>query len=305
LSDERDEIARTIIIGLDRGEQGPDALALGGALAEALAATPLVATVVPHPRDLIGASELERALEVDTDDLFAVAREELAALAPRTRAIGSTSPAGALYQLAEDEGAVAIVVGSTHRGALGRAMPGSVGANLLRGAPCAVAVAPRNYAARDERRLQRLLVGFDGSPEANAALDTAAALTTQVHGTLTLVTVAEPPGYGWGEALSVLSADAFHSREQRQKRDVLDLGLDRVPDGVAVEGRLVNGEVADVLADASKDFDLLLLGSRGYGPLRRTLLGSAAGEVMTRAACPVLILPRTAGVKPLESTRIA
>jgi len=79
---------------------------------------------------------------------------------------------------------------------------------------------------------------------------------------------------------------------------VLDLGLSMVPDGLPVEGQLINGEAADVIARASEESDLLLLGSRGYGPLRRVLLGSVAAEVMTRASCPVLVQPRAAGADP-------
>lgn len=295
MNDEHQPSDRTIIIGLDPSEQGRDALALGRLLADTLAANPLVATVLPYPPELLSAEELTRAVGFDTAELFGAAQETLAPLESSTRAVVASSAAKGLYQLAEEESAIATVVGSTHRGPLGRVLPGSVGANLLQGAPSAVAVSPRGYATAYEHRLYQLMVGFDGSPEAEVALDAACGLAARVGGALTVVTAVGPPGYGWGEALRVLSEGDLRTREQVEKRAILDRGLERISEGVSVEGRLVNGEVADVLAAASTDADLLLVGSRSYGPVRRTLLGSTSVQVMHRAECPVTVLPRSGG----------
>ena len=49
---------------------------------------------------------------------------------------------------------------------------------------------------------------------------------------------------------------------------------------------------ADGLAAASGHVDLLVMGSRAYGPMRAVMLGGVSRRVMTRAACPVLVLPR-------------
>ena len=72
---------------------------------------------------------------------------------------------------------------------------------------------------------------------------------------------------------------------------VLDDGLAKVPPGVPADGELLVGPVAEMIAEAAKDFDLLLLGSRGRGPLLRTLLGSVSGPIARNAPCPVLVLP--------------
>jgi nucleotide-binding universal stress UspA family protein len=53
------------------------------------------------------------------------------------------------------------------------------------------------------------------------------------------------------------------------------------------------GDPAEVLAARSRDLDLLIVGSRGYGPVRQVLIGGVSGELMRRAACPVLIVPRS------------
>ena len=62
------------------------------------------------------------------------------------------------------------MVGSSHRGKLGRVLPGSVGESLLRGAPCAVAVAPRGYAGAEHPAIGLIGVAYDGSEEAKLAL---------------------------------------------------------------------------------------------------------------------------------------
>ncbi|BBZ33393.1 universal stress protein [Mycolicibacterium confluentis] len=61
---------------------------------------------------------------------------------------------------------------------------------------------------------------------------------------------------------------------------------------VALETALVSGDPSTVLIDASRDADLICLGSVGIGRLAATLLGSTAEEVARKAHCPVAILRR-------------
>ena len=85
--------------------------------------------------------------------------------------IPDEDPVAGLRELALKESADLLVLGATHRGAPGRLIPGSVTERLLMNAPCAVAVAPHNY-ARTEPHLGFGLVGvgYDGSPASRAAL---------------------------------------------------------------------------------------------------------------------------------------
>ena len=62
-------------------------------------------------------------------------------------------------------------------------------------------------------------------------------------------------------------------------------------DGAAVTGDLIEGDPADALARMSADFDLLVLGSRSYGPLRAALLSGVSGVLVRRAACPLMVVP--------------
>lgn len=292
---------RRLLIGLDDTPQGEDALVLGGLMADVLTATPVVVSALPYPGHLVGAmdaSGLQRALETDTAERFQRARELLAPLHTETRAVASQAPARALYEAAADEDALMVVVGSDHRGALGRVLPGSAGRSLLHGAPCAVVVAPKGYAEQDEHRLVRIGVAFDGSPESWTALETGIGLTARLHGSILLVAAAMPPQYGYGSL--TLIAEGGHENAERSKHRTLRMAAERIPAGMQSDTRLLNGDPVHVIAEVTEELDLLLMGSRGYGPLRRTLLGSVAAGVIARAACPVAVLPRAAGTDPLR-----
>ncbi|HET8593293.1 MAG TPA: universal stress protein [Solirubrobacterales bacterium] len=290
---------RKIIIGYESTPQGEDALALGGVFAELLATSPTVATAVPGPSSQSGTDGLERALEAEGSKLFAIPRDRLRPLVVETRAIADPSPASALYHLAEAEQASLVVVGSTHRGRVGRVLPGGVAESLLHGAPCAVSVAPRGFAQAKDRHLRRIAIAFDGSAEAWAALETGIGLAERTHGSLGLLTVAEAPRNAVVSSMAVLSPAELQDLERREKERVQQLAHHRVPSGLPAERRLLTGDAGAALAEAAADFDLIVAGSRGYGPLRRTILGSASAQLVREASCPVLVLPRGAGVDPL------
>ncbi|HEX7609452.1 MAG TPA: universal stress protein [Solirubrobacteraceae bacterium] len=63
---------------------------------------------------------------------------------------------------------------------------------------------------------------------------------------------------------------------------------------------IVAGETVAALEKQSERLDLLVLGSRGYGPLARVLLGSVSRKLANRAHCPVLVVPR--GVRALDGS---
>jgi nucleotide-binding universal stress UspA family protein len=280
---------KTVLIGYERTPQGEDALALGGLLSELLDAEPMIVTALPLSSAVMGRENLEISLSVDTAEMLAVARDRLAPLEAASRAIASHSPARGLAELSEDQGVSLIVIGSTHRGPLGQVVLGSTAERLLHQAPAPVAVAPRGFAERPNRHLLRVAVAYDGSAESGHALEAGIELAERTHGSLTLLHVVEPPltGYGaFGQALIALED------EQRPEDAILGEGLARVPAETPVEGRVLHGVPDSVLADAAKDFDLLVLGSRGRGPLLRIALGSTSGPLARKAPCPILVLPR-------------
>jgi nucleotide-binding universal stress UspA family protein len=280
-------MAREIIIGDDGTPRGEDALALARAFAEGLDASSLIRVTVGNPE----APAVVASGAAEEDDLGGTAVVE--------RALSDDSPARALHALAEAEDPLLIVLGSTHRGPLGRVFIGSVGEALLSGAPCAIAVAPRNYAAGGERRLLRIGVGVDGSPESLEALDAGIALADRLNASFTLVAVGAPRGQSVGATSAVPVPDQGTLRREVMVK-ALDDATDRVPTDLPVARRLLRGAPADQLAKAGEDFDLLILGSRGYGPVRSVLLGGVSAKLMRTSPCPVLVLPRGAGGDPLH-----
>jgi nucleotide-binding universal stress UspA family protein len=288
-----------IVIGYEETPQGRDALELGGRFARALAARPLLVNVMPWPGDLAGVADVEAAMEEEAGALLARAAAQLEGLKPETLALANPSPGNALYTTAHETDAVLIVVGSSHRGAIGRVLAGNVARSLLGGAPCAVAVAPRGYADDPPHAVGRVGVAFDGSEEARAALDTAVGLARAEHAAIRLLTVAEPARYGLGTALTILTEAEFRDVEREAKQRALDEALAALPPELERDGSLLEGPPAAAIAEAATDCDLLVLGSRGYGPIRQVLLGDTAGAVIDSARCAVLVVPRAAGPDPL------
>ena len=97
-----------------------------------------------------------------------------------------------LQQVAADEGALAIVVGPSHRGRVGRIVPGSVGTRLLHGAPCPVAVAPNGFWSEGHAPIRRIGVGYVGPPEGEEALHAAVGLAAATGASVRALGVVEP-----------------------------------------------------------------------------------------------------------------
>jgi nucleotide-binding universal stress UspA family protein len=290
---------RKLIIGYDGSENADDALELGAILAACLAATPLVVTVIPYRDHLLGAEELEAAVKEGSERVLAAARARLAELRVETRAVADDSPARALDRIAEEERASALVLGSAHRGPVGRVLLGSVGAALLSGAPCAIAVAPGGYAEHEKRQALRLGVAVNGSEESWPALATAGGMAARLRASLTVIGVVEPVRSGYLAPYPVIDPDSYQRVSERGMEQILERAMDRVPAGLSAERRLLKGDPTKLITEAAADFDLLILGSRGYGPVRRTLLGSVSAKLVASAPCPVVVLPRGAGDDPL------
>lgn len=292
-------MARRILIAYDGSEHGRDALALGRLLAEALDATPLVAVVMPNPERLVGIERAEARVTEHAEELFKQARDALPGLGTETTLMRDYTPGRALHALSAEENPLATVIGSAHRGLLGRVLLGSTGEALLSGAPGPVAVAPAGYAETGTRRLLSIAAAVDGSEEADRALDAAIAFARHLNTGLTILSGAPPPHWGYAAAFAALSGDREIDLGRDQAEQTLERALERVPEGVAVETAVLRGEPAAAIAEAAADYDLLILGSRGSGPIRGVFLGSVSAPLVRQAPCPVLVLSRGAGPDPL------
>ena len=286
----------TIVIGYDGPDRGGDAVALGEVLRDPRKGSLLLASAYPIAALLEGGFVVPEELDAVRDDterrLFEARSTVPDADRVRIRAVPSASVPRALTELAEAEHADLVVVGSSHRGAIGRVLPGTTAERLLHGAPCAVAVAPRGYRGGDIRRIG---VAYDGSAEAEAALRAAEALALERSAALTVYSVAEPARPTDSMIAAGTGAEWPSQAAKDRARRLLYAVADEAPDGLDLETLLLRGDPAAEIADrAHGAIDLLFVGSRGYGPLRRALLGSVSGALVRDAGCPVVVTPRTA-----------
>ncbi len=279
-----------IIVGVDGTKRGRDALALARMLARETGASLVLASVYPA---FHRASHEERG-RAEAETFISEAREALAGVSEVDhRAAAASSPARGLHDLAEAEGADLIVVGSSHRGAVGRVLPGSVGERLLHGAPCAVAVAPIGYWGNPDPRPRVIGVGYQPGRQADAALRAATELALHEGAALRLIAVVDGAGFGtfgvhggFGHGYAEILGDL---REETSA--CLTEALRALPPEVRAQGVLREGDVAAELVEQSQTLDLLVAGSRGYGPLGRAILGGVSSRVVREAACPVLVIP--------------
>jgi nucleotide-binding universal stress UspA family protein len=229
----------------------------------------------------------------DLEQNLRAVRDELAPEAViRIRA--DMSPAHALRHVARYEGADLLVVGSRHRRRLQHMAESDHAMQVLHGARCAVAIAPDPLAPRPE--LRRIGVGIDATPESVAALEMACELARRTGARLRLVAVADDALSGWvGYVAMPLDEDTLQDIVEQRETAARALVDERLAlcEGADAEVVVV-GSPAGELILASEDLDLLVLGSRRWGPVKRLALGSTSEQVIRHTACPVLVPPRGA-----------
>jgi nucleotide-binding universal stress UspA family protein len=258
-----------VVVAHNASEEAADGLALAELIIRLTDADLVIARVL---RDMV-----DRAVQDPSDQrrirrhVIETRRAVVAALPQETDpdvvALPSAKLARSLHAFAEAEDATFLIVGSSHRHGLGRRLLGGSAELIVDGAPCPVAVAPPGYHARHAGVPSVVSVGYDGRPHSRPALHVAESLAQAARATLRVLTA----GHEVPEELpGVLLPPA------RVERVRLDGDAGRAP-------------VAETAAAG-----LLVLGSRGLGPVRRTLLGSVSAHVLTRAHCPVIVCPPAA-----------
>lgn len=134
-----------------------------------------------------------------------------------------------------------------------------------------------------------ILVGVDGSPSSNAAVEWAARDAALHNLPLTLVHVLAPPvvmtfpetpmppGY----------TEWQHEQGERHLREAVKIAESQ---DARVDAQIVVGSTVPMLVDCSREAARLVVGSRGHGLLRRSLLGSVSSSLVRHAHCPVAVI---------------
>ncbi|MGO8905931.1 MAG: universal stress protein [Solirubrobacteraceae bacterium] len=281
---------QNVLVGVDGRPNGRDAIALarnligdhgkltlahvhGGELRPTRAATKGV-------REERGASEQLLETERTAADVSA----ELISVA-------AASPGRGLHLQAEAQGADLIVVGSSSHGALGRVMLGDDTRAALNGAPCAVAVAATGY-AEHPMPFAKVGVAYNGSPESEAALTVARQLAEPTRATVHAMEVIPIQTYAYTGLVPPNIGESIDA--------VLREADDRMKQLPGVEGEAIYGLSGEELAAFGDQVDILVVGSRGYGPMKRLMVGSTSDYLERHARCSLVVLPRPAAGAPAD-----
>jgi len=202
---------------------------------------------------------------------------------------GGASAARVLHDAAVDLDALMVIVGSTHRGPVLRVTPGTTAERLVHGAPCPVAVVPSGLAS--DWTPNRVGAGFIDYEDGRSALRAAADLAQAAGGALRAMTAVEPAEFRHTAAIAPYGAGGQEQARTDAQRQI-DEAVAQLPPGARASAEIVMGVPTEALVALSEDVDLLVCGSRGYGPLHAVLAGSVTHVVLRQAHCPVLIVPR-------------
>ncbi len=287
---------RKVLVGADATPSGRDAVVLARALAAA--DDPDVVLVGAYTDPLLTFPPVLRRSSHAGEEVERMLLELRAELAPqaRTHARADLSPGRALCHEIEREHADLLVLGSSHKVPDGRAGAGRTGRQALHGAACAVAVAAHGLAGRETPfALRRVVVGVDRSPESQAALELARTLAAAAGARLTAIAVVDDrlpatvaPA---GMAVELVQWDELVGAQREHTEALLAEVAEQVP---GAEGELRVGDPAEELAAVAEGADLLVVGSRRWGPLSRLVVGSTGEELVRGAPCSLLLVPRPA-----------
>ena len=272
---------KNVLVGVDFRPGGRDAIALATQLLDR-GGTLTLAYVFPGGAvpsyvitpGLLG-EERERA-EAQLEQERADADVEAEAVV-----VESASPGRGLHETAESRASDLLVLGSTHRGIFGRAMLGDDTRDAIDGAPCAVAVAPTGF-AQQAKPLATIGVGYDGSPESETALATARALAASHNARVRALRVVTLGGYRYAGMMMMGEINQFVEEDDARMKAL-----------EGVEGHAEYGLPVEDLTAFAKEVDLLIVGSRGYGPWGRLVHGSTSAQLARHTGGPLLIVPRT------------
>lgn len=280
-SDEDAVFARALV-GVDGSPTGRDAIVLANLILGGTGRLTLAHVVLnPAPRyqNFHSTAAGRAALEMLEHE-----REATGIMAELT-GMFSASVGSGLHRLAHDCRADLLVVGSSSRGLIGRVLAGDDARGTVVGASCVVAVAPLDYAARAQP-IKTVGVAYNATPEARAALAVGRGLATRHKATLCALTVVALAAADGGYP------DALGPDATRTLRDLMQEATDRLASLGDVDGRVTVGIPGEELVAFGDEVDVLVVGSRGSGPLRRLLLGSTSLHLTREARCPLLVTPR-------------
>ena len=283
------------IVGFDESPPARAALDFTRGLARRTGARVVAAHVYPSLAGLYAApfgAPAPFAYAAVEGTAQAAAERRLADIAGdvEARSFANASVSAELHELARVEAAALLAIGATHHGAVGRVVLGSIAERVVHGAPCPVLVVPERDGGR---AIETIAVAYDGHTESRRALRAAEVLAARIGASMRLVTAVEA---GPAAVYLPASVDEIDAALGSSGSALLARAAERARGrGLRVETTLVLAPAGPaIVAACAEGVDLLVTGSRGYGPLRSVMLGAVSRYIADHAPCPVLVLPRGA-----------
>lgn len=297
--------AGRVVVGVDRSPASRDALryaltaaAHRGAPVEVVSTYPVPlpwgggTLGLPDPEKLYGATRDRTAAFLEEVRQGPPVAGVPALGAVETEVVVSEGPAAAVLVERSREAGL-LVVGSRGRGPVRTALLGSVALHCVTQAPCPVVVVRADAGRPPVRGV--VVVGIDGSEASRTAL-VAALDEAGRRGAAVEAVAVYHPGDDWTDLYSFTSpgyggirADVERGARQMTEEVVASV---RASGAAPVEVRTVftEGRPSEVLAERSRDAELLVLGSRGLAGFSGLVLGSVTLRCLNAAACPVMVL---------------
>lgn len=298
---------QTIVVGIDFSEASERSLALAAQVADQFNARRLhlvhvvsipTAAVLPA---LSPSSEAgQRALSQAETELGTVSVPKTASRV--TREVRAGNPADQLARVAEEISADLVVVAGRGHSVLAEMLLGSVPSSLIRVARCPVLI---HAGSTHAQPFQDILAAVDLSPISRNVLENAFGMANRYGATVRVLSLFEHPFF---ESASGILPKAIGQAEiealgEEHRKHVMEL-IARVPaNGAKVEVEVMSkAPPANVILDVARmlDADLIVLGTSGQGAWHRMILGSTANFVLSRASCPVLVVPHEVRQEAME-----
>ncbi|EFG77832.1 universal stress family protein [Mycobacterium parascrofulaceum ATCC BAA-614] len=290
----------TVVVGYRAGKVGLSGLHLGVRIARTRGTSLTVATIVPKPWLTPSRARVDAEFELWADALAAESAKEAAGFLDTVaegvavdyvhRAHGSVS--GGLLDVIHEVDADVLVLGSLPSGGRGQVLIGSTADWLLHASPVPVAISPRNYRAH-QGKLTRLTCAYSATPDSVDVVKRCFEFGQRFGVPVRVITFAVrgktmyPPEVGLEVEDQVLRAWASQVRgilEELKTTGVVgeDVALQ------VVTGRSWN----EALEKADwQEGEILALGTRPRGDIRRVFLGSRSTKIIRESPVPVLVLP--------------
>jgi nucleotide-binding universal stress UspA family protein len=191
-----------------------------------------------------------------------------------------------IVALAAEIGVGLAAVGSRGRGRIRRLLMGSVSDAVVRLAHCPVVVARWKPVAFPAK----ILLATDGSKEATLATQTATDLGERTGSELHVVHVGEIPPTHYPDRYGYR---ALYEEDEREARQLLEAQIEKMKatGATVAQAHLRMGRADEEVVVLAEELgvDLIAMGGRGLGGVRRALIGSVSDSVARHAHCPVLV----------------